>query len=123
MSANGQQREASGAGQVLRWPGRVLAAEDLRHSLDGHGELVLDPETVITPLAAEQLRAGGIRVTRQAPGAAVQPRPGETWGFGQERPYAAVHSAVQSLRREGLKLQELATDERKDLCTWARGVP
>ena len=56
MSGNGQLLEAPPADHVLRWSGRVVAAEDLRRSLNGHRELLVTSTTVITPLALEQLR-------------------------------------------------------------------
>jgi hypothetical protein len=65
MAADGQVREASAKGEVLRWTGRVLTAEDLRHSLNGHRELTLSARAVITPLAAERIRANGIRISRR----------------------------------------------------------
>src|SRR5262245_33428583 len=103
MSANGQSRNADGL--VLHWTGRVLAAEDLRRSLNGHRELVLTPQAVVTPLAAEELRARGVQVRRQA--SENKPQAAPSWGVAQERPHALVASAVQALRREGLGLAEL----------------
>ncbi|HEV3260353.1 MAG TPA: RpiB/LacA/LacB family sugar-phosphate isomerase [Gemmataceae bacterium] len=122
MSANGQHRDASSGDQVLRWQGRVLAAEDLRHSLNGHREVLLAAGTIVTPLAAEQLRAHGIQITRHAAAAAVQPETGVAWGFAQDRPHAAVQSAVQALGRDGLVLRELKPEGQKSACAWARAV-
>ena len=56
MEANGQLLNASANANVLRWPGRLLTAEDLRRHLNGHDELILPPSAIITPLAAEELR-------------------------------------------------------------------
>ena len=56
MSANGRAMATPDPAQVLRWPGRVLAAADLQRHLNGHRAVVLGPQTVITPLAGEELR-------------------------------------------------------------------
>jgi ribose 5-phosphate isomerase RpiB len=120
MEGNGQLRKDAADGAVLRWSGRVLAAEDLRRSLNGHRELLLAPQTVITPLAAEELRAGGIRITRQQVETHTPARP--AWGYAQERPHALVTSAVQSLRRDGLALRELAARPETSACRWAQAV-
>ena len=45
----------------LVWPGRVLAWEHLRH-LNGQGRIVLQVGAVVTPLAADELRARGIEL-------------------------------------------------------------
>src|SRR5437660_12678711 len=105
MLGNGKAPDALRDGQVLHWPGRVLAAADLRRSLNGHRELVLSPGAVLTPLAAEELRDAGVRVTRQgAAGRAPQPA---AWGYAQDRPHPLVRSAVQALARDGLAVREL----------------
>jgi ribose 5-phosphate isomerase RpiB len=121
MAANDELRDGGTAGHVLRWPGRVLAAEDLRRSLNGHRELVLSPRAVITPLAAEELRNGGVRVTRSAEARAPS-SPGRPWGYAPQQTHPMVQSAVQSLRREGLTLKELPADGSDAVCHWARAV-
>jgi hypothetical protein len=120
MDGNGQLCETSADAAVLRWPGRVLTADDLRHSLNGHRELVLSPRTVVTPSAAEALRAGNVRVIRQA--AEPIPTVRVPWGYAQDRPHALVRSAVQSLDREGLPLRELPPSQGSSPCRWARAV-
>src|SRR5437879_3777252 len=104
MGVNGQVREASADGQILRWTGRVVASEDLRRALNGHRELLVSPRTIITPLAAEELRDRGVRVTHQP--AVVPAAAGRTWGLAQDQSYPQVASAVQGLRRDGLALKE-----------------
>src|SRR5947199_8893090 len=99
MSANGQLPVASADGQVLRWPGRVLAAEDLRRNLNGHRELILEPRAVVTPLAAEELRHNGIRITRRS--VEAQPAPRTVWGYTQARPVPLGQSAVQAPAPDG----------------------
>src|SRR5947209_3901912 len=104
MSVNGQLLKPSANGHVLHWPRRVLAAEDLRRSLNGHRELVLAPETVVTPLAAEQLRDSGVQVTRQVAPKERTPQ-AVAWGYTQDRPHPMVRSAIQSLERDGLRVK------------------
>src|SRR5690349_13961661 len=106
MNGNGQVRDGTPADHVLRWSGRVVAAEDLRRSLNGHRELLVAPHAVITPLALEQLRERGVEVRRQPSETKAAPR--TTWGYAQDRPHPLVASAVQALRREGLGWKELA---------------
>jgi ribose 5-phosphate isomerase RpiB len=120
MAADGQIVEASADGEVLRWPGRVLSGDDLRRSLNGHRQLVLAARAVITPLAAEQIRANGIRVSRRP--AEAQPAPSARWGYAQDRPHALVQSAIQALQREGVSLKELKMQSQPSACRWARAV-
>lgn len=107
-------------GEVLRWPGRVLSAEDLRCSLNGHRQLILPARAVITPLAAEEIRANGIHVSRQP--VEEQPTPRAVWGYAQERPHALVQSAIQALQREGVSLKELKIQGQPSASHWARAV-
>jgi ribose 5-phosphate isomerase RpiB len=120
MGADGPGRNSSAAGDVLRWTGRVLTAEDLRHSLNGHREVVLPAHAVITPLAAEQIRANGIRVSRQT--ITEQSLPRMSWGYAQERPHTLVQSAIRSLEREGMLLKDLGLQDRSPACRWAHAV-
>jgi hypothetical protein len=100
----------------LAWPGRVLSLADLRRSLNGHREVTIGPDTVVTPLAVEELRDSGVRIVRQAPAAASVP-----YGHGQDRRYPLVASAIQALMREGLTFREWP--QPTDLaCRWARAV-
>jgi hypothetical protein len=120
MSVNGQLPDASTDTHVLHWPDRVVSADALRQRLNGQRELVLAPRTVVTPLASEQLRLNGVRVRRQPD--EKQPTVDKVWGYAQERPQPLVGSAVQSLRRDGLSLQELPPAEKDAVCRWARVV-
>jgi|SRR5579884_86999 len=122
MSSNGQHR-ASTPGQVLHWPGRVVTAQDLQRQLNGHGEIIVVAKAILTPSAIELLKAGGVRVSRQSSdGPAEQESKVGTWGVAQERPYASVESAVQSLGHDGLTLRELTIPQTDGSCGWARGV-
>src|SRR5207245_1737657 len=107
-------------GEVLHWPGRVLSADDLRRSLNGHRQLVLAAGAVITPLAAEQIRADGIRVSRRPVEKQLAPSPG--WGYAQDRSHVLVESAIRALEREGVSLKELKMQGQPSACRWARAV-
>jgi hypothetical protein len=120
MSANGQPGQVAADGQVLRWTGRVLAAADLRASLNGHREILVSPRAVITPLAAEELRARGVLVTRQ-PVESTRPG-GKAWGVAQDRPYAPVTTAMQGLVREGLALREMRSCSDQAFCLWSKAL-
>jgi hypothetical protein len=120
MKGNGQLREPA-PDHVLRWSGRVVAADELRRALNGHRELLVSPQTVITPLALEQLRERGVEVRRQAETArpSAQRR---VWAYAQDRPHPLVASAVQALEREGLAWKELPHAEPAADCRWARAL-
>jgi hypothetical protein len=120
MNGNGQHPNASADADVLRWPGRVLAAADLRRALNGQREIVLAARTIITPLALEHLRHSGVSVRRQP--VENQPAPAVRWGYAQDRPQPGVQSAVQALRRDGLPLHELTATDATTPCGWARAV-
>jgi len=115
MSVNGRAA-ATHDGQALAWPGRVLSLADLRRSLNGHREVAVGPDTVVTPLAVEELRDSGVRVVRQAPAAATAP-----YGHGQDRAYPLVASAIQALTREGLTFREWPEPDGL-ACRWARAA-
>jgi ribose 5-phosphate isomerase RpiB len=98
---------------VLCWPKRLLSADDLRRHLTSQRELLLLPRTVITPLAADELRAKGIRVSWQVPSTKDATTTQEAWCYAQEKPDAVVASVVKSLERDGITLTKLdAADAR-----------
>ncbi len=117
MDANGRVTHDA---HVLHWPRRVLAADDLRRSLNGHREIVLLREAVVTPLAAEELRARGVRVTHRLPEGAT--KSAQRWGHGQERPYPLVSSAVREAERAGVVVTELPANGATSADKWARAV-
>lgn len=93
---------------VLCWPKRLLSADDLRRHLTSQRELVLLPRTIVTPLALDELRAKGVRVSWHVP------KPAESttvrqdkWSYAQEKPHALVASAIQALERDGITLTAL----------------
>jgi hypothetical protein len=119
MDANGRMPEHAADGQVLRWSGRVVTAADLRQSLNGQRELVLTSRAIITPLAADELRARGIRVTSQATEpTATSP---SAWGIAQDRSYPEVAGALQALRRDGSLLKEMPLCSGP-CCGWSRAL-
>lgn len=117
MSMNGQDRGASDSSSVLRWSGHVVTAEDLRQSLNGHRELIVTPRTVITPLAADHLKANGVHLVRQdelaKPQATDHEKSRMAWGYMMERPDSVIQNVVQSLARDGVQLQEISVTSRR----------
>jgi len=120
MTVNSQPGANSHGGEILRWPGRVVSADELRRSLNGHRELLLPERAVITPSAAELLDAAGIRVTRES--AEARPPSSGHWGLAQERTLANVSSAVGSLEREGVRFTSLPGPGSSSPCAWAQTV-
>ena len=41
---------------VLRWTGKLLSADDLRRHLKGQRELIVQRQTIVTPLAVDELK-------------------------------------------------------------------
>jgi ribose 5-phosphate isomerase RpiB len=111
--------EPSSNGAALRWPGRVVTAQALERQLNGHRRLVLEPGTVITPLAHDHLRSNGIVIE---PHDGKQPDALSAWGYAQQYAHPLIQSAVQSLSREGIALQPLPVLRRENISTWAREV-
>ena len=94
-------------GSVLCWPKRLLSADDLRRHLTSQKELVLLPKTVVTPLAADELRAKGIRIRWDGTKPEETARAVGGWFYGMEKPDALIASAVQALDRDGFVLRKL----------------
>jgi ribose 5-phosphate isomerase RpiB len=111
MNHNGKDRQTAGTGGTLCWSGRVVTADGLRQSLNGERELVVTPCTVITPLAADHLKANGVQIVRQEeaakPSTEHKEKSNGGWGYVFERPFPLAGSVLQSLQREGVNLQEL----------------
>jgi ribose 5-phosphate isomerase RpiB len=119
MNRNGQTLESTD-GRTLHWPGRVLAAEDLRRGLNGHRRLLLGTTTIVTPLAAEQLKTDGIEIVREAQEA--RPAAAAPWGYAQDRVYPLVSAALRALTRDGLIVRELTSSCDGPQCQWARAL-
>jgi hypothetical protein len=90
---------------VLCWPKRLLSAEDLRRHLTSQRELVLLPKTIVTPLAADELRAKGVRI-RCEESVAVATKAAR-WFYAQEKQGALIAAVVQAMEREGIPISLL----------------
>jgi hypothetical protein len=93
---------------VLSWPKRLLCADDLRCHLTSQRELLLLPKTIITPLAADELKAKGILISwlvQNAKDPSASKR--GTWAYTQEKPDVLITSAIQALQRDGITLSAL----------------
>jgi hypothetical protein len=89
---------------VLSWPKRLLSADDLRRNLTSQRELLLLPRTVVTPLAADELRAKGVCIRWQTPSQATATPTQATWFYAQEKIDATICSAINAMEREGIAL-------------------
>jgi ribose 5-phosphate isomerase RpiB len=118
MTASSQPRSSADGGEILRWHGQVVSAEELRRTLNGHRELLLPARAVVTPSAAELLRARGIRIIKETTAPSLQAA--GPWGFAQERPYANVSSVLAALEREGVRFAGLPARGSSSVCAWAQ---
>jgi hypothetical protein len=116
MTANGPKTET--AADVLRWPGRVVSAVDLVRQLNGHRRLLVPRQAVLTPSAVEELRQRGVAIERETPAARAGPR----WAYGQDGPYPAVQSAIQTLQREGWLFPSLPVSNGPMSGAWVRDL-
>src|ERR1035441_9123810 len=92
---------------VLCWPKRLLSADDLRRHLTSQRELSLLPRTVVTPLAADELRAKGVRITWQVPQAKEAAPTKAAWIYAQEKPDVMIGAAIRALQHDGVALTPL----------------
>lgn len=90
------------------WPKRLLSAEDLRRHLTCQRELLLLPKTVITPLAADELRAKGVQIRWQETESKTKQATGG-WILAQETSDTIMTAALRSLERDGIALS-IVTD-------------
>lgn len=104
---------------ILCWPGRLLSADDLRRHLAGQKEIVVGPRTIVTPLAADELRGKGVRLRRDEITGGNGKAVGAQWGYAEETPDALVDAAIAALRREGIVLTALPGTTPPE---WARTV-
>jgi ribose 5-phosphate isomerase RpiB len=124
MKSNGDI--PANGGPVLSWPRRVLSSEDLRRHLTSQRELLLLPRTVITPLAADELKLRGIRVSWQESKAQAgtprgTPNTAFCWRYAQEQPLPAVAAAIAAVERDGMQLIILEAAASSPW-EWARAV-
>jgi ribose 5-phosphate isomerase RpiB len=122
MGANGQVRAESQSPGVLRWPSRVVTAEELRRGLNGHRELLMQPKAIVTPLAEEYLRSLGVRLIRSGEESQKSAAVSARWAFAQERPFAAVEAVVQAMRRELISFEDWGNCGRLSVARWAGQV-
>src|SRR4051794_17443201 len=115
----GQQAGSTGEHGSLLWQGRVLAADPLRRSLNGHRRVLIAPGTVVTPLAAEVLQSSGVELEVQCEENSTRAL---SWGCAQDHSYAVVQSALQALRREEVLLHTLPVIEDDQLARWAKSI-
>jgi hypothetical protein len=121
MSANKDNADA----QVLYWPGKLFSADDLRKHWNNQRELVLSRQTLITPLAQDELRAKGISIRREQT-AANGDRPSRAtakrgWGCVQEHSDSVVDAALAAVAHEGMAFTPLAGAGRSP-GGWLRAV-
>jgi hypothetical protein len=104
---------------ILCWPKRLLSADDLRVHLTSQREVLLLPGTVITPLAADALKAKGVRIRWQVPTAQDKAAPKQgTWCYVQEKHDAMIIPAIKALECDGNTLTPL--DITSPSGSWAR---
>ncbi|MBI1830097.1 MAG: hypothetical protein HYR84_01440 [Planctomycetes bacterium] len=104
---------------VLCWPKKLLSAEDLRRHLTSQREVLVLPKTVITPLAADELKAKGVRVRFQATNGAEESKaPANAWAYAMDKPDATVASAVQALGRDGIVLAQVDFTDPRRFAQW-----
>lgn len=106
MSANKDNADA----RVLHWPGKLFSAEDLRKHWKNQRELVLSRQTLITPLALDELRAKGVNIRRQQTAANGREASGTAkagWGCIQDNSDVVVAAALAAVAREGMAFIQL----------------
>jgi hypothetical protein len=110
MSANGRPAESP------TWTGNVLSADDVRRRLNGQREVRLSIQTVLTPLAIEELHRCNIRWTVEIEPESSAPTHA---AFALERESALVASAVRAVQRDGLGLRRFELGHSTDCVRWA----
>lgn len=94
------------SGSVLCWPKKVLSADDLRRHLTSQREVSLLPRTIITPLAMDELKEKGVRISSQVGSVASSANPSvkAAWFYAQEKPDTMFSAALAALARDGVTL-------------------
>lgn len=119
MNGSSDQRSTKDGAATLCWPGKLLSEDDLRRHLTSQREILLAPNTIVTPLAIDFLRARKIAVRRDAAKAIeAEPIQSGAWGWADEASSGIVAAAVQALAREGVHLTALKNIA--DPITWSR---
>jgi hypothetical protein len=97
---------------VLCWPKRLLSADDLRRHLTSQRELVLLPNAILTPLAADELQAKRVRISWQMPAKESASVKKTEWIYAGTTD-AVVVQALAALEREGSILTNMDTSPRR----------
>src|SRR6516164_3650174 len=106
---------------ILCWPKRLLSADDLRVHLTSQRELLLLPRTIIPPLAADELKAKGVRIRWQVPTAQDKAAPTQDiWCYAREKHDAMISAAIKAMERDGNTLTPL--DVTAASGSWTRKV-
>jgi len=108
--------------QVLHWSGKLFSSEDLRRNWNNQRELVLSPRALLTPLALDELRAKGVRITREETKASGEVTSTKGWSYAQENAYPQVDAVVASLARDGVRLNQSPERKRACLAPWLRSI-
>jgi hypothetical protein len=98
------------------WNHPVLTAKDVNGWLSTRARILVPTNTIITPLAHEELRRQQVVIEQYDP----EPTTWSGWMVGMDRPYPMVLSALRSLRQQGVGCRELpllGTSPREAL-TW-----
>jgi len=109
---NSAEHNGQADAKVLRWPGKLLSADDLRRHLRGHKELIVQRHAIVTPLAVDELKDRKVRLVREDMANVGKAKTSREFteglvAYAQERPAAIVAAAVQSLQREGVSLHAM----------------
>jgi hypothetical protein len=105
---------------VLCWPKRLLTADDLRRHLTSQRELQVMPRTVITPLAADELRAKGVRVLWQK--SSTGESKASRWFYAQEKHDANIAGVIQALERDGVILTPFEVNGKTWIIAFAQKI-
>jgi hypothetical protein len=106
MSVSG--REKSDAG-VWHWTGKVFSADELRQ-WQGQRELRLSASAIVTPLALDELKTRGVRITRGESSSGERTTgngAAHKWAYWLDAPNAIIEAALRALAKENLALQPL----------------
>ncbi len=109
----------NGDAQILRWPSRLLCASDVRR-VNGYRMLQVEPATVVTPLAVDELRSHGIGIVR-ANVTAEEKSLQTSCGYSCQQEFPAVQQAIQALSREGISFVTLPSSDNNPW-QWARSI-
>jgi len=115
-----------GQGDIrLQPPGqmsRVLTAELLSRLADGQRELLVSERTIVTPLAADELKRRGITLIRRAEAASKESVGDANWSVVTEQEDSTIASLLGSLDRDGLSIRRSHLTAGAGTSRWAMAV-